>query len=159
MNLVIGQTYPATVVEILPFGAVVSLEDNSTELIHVSNIADCYITNISDFVGVGRTYLATACKGKKLDVELTLKPLHLKSSASKPSHQTNSRRDSRNYTKSFEGTSNRPNRSSNPHNRQKSSKSLDDMIAKSDTVFEDKFEHKLNLPPRNSRGSNKPRRR
>lgn len=79
MKLEIGKTYEVTVVKTLPVGAVVKMEDNTTELVHISNIADCYVSNVSDFVKVGQTYTATCEAGVKKPVQLTFKPLRLKS--------------------------------------------------------------------------------
>lgn len=83
MQLEIGKTYKVTVVKTLPVGAVVKMEDNTTELVHISNIADCYVSNVSDFVQVGKTYFATCEEGEKRPIQLTFKPLRLKSSVSR----------------------------------------------------------------------------
>ena len=77
MNLQIGNTYQVTVTEILPIGAVVTMEDNTTELIHISNIADCFVRNVGDYVSVGHSYTATCKEGKVHPAELSLIPLHL----------------------------------------------------------------------------------
>lgn len=79
MNLQIGNTYDVTVVKILPVGAVVRLEDGSTELVHISNIADCYISDVADFVSVGNEYVATCEEGNNRPIQLSFKPLGLKS--------------------------------------------------------------------------------
>lgn len=79
MNLEIGKQYNVTVVKILAVGAVVELDDKSTELIHISNIADCYVSDVADFVSVGREYVATCEEGVKKPIQLSLKPLRLES--------------------------------------------------------------------------------
>lgn len=79
MQLEVGKTYEVTVVKILPIGAVVEMEDGSTELVHISNIADCFVPDVADFVSVGKSYTATCREGKKRPIELTFIPLGLKS--------------------------------------------------------------------------------
>lgn len=79
MNLEIGRNYEVTVIKILPVGAVVELEDSSTELVHISNIADCYIADVADFVSVGEKYVATCEEGTKKPIQLSFRPLDLKS--------------------------------------------------------------------------------
>lgn len=81
MQLEVGRDYDVTVVKILPVGAVVELEDKSTELVHISNIANCYVRDVADFVSVGETYVATCEEGKNRPVQLTFLPLNLKSQA------------------------------------------------------------------------------
>ena len=80
MNLEVGKQYNVTVVKVLPIGAVVELEDKSTELVHISNIADCFVADVADFVTVGNNYVATCEEGPKKPLQLTFKPLGLKSS-------------------------------------------------------------------------------
>lgn len=79
MNLEIGKQYNVTVVKILSVGAIVELEDKTTELIHISNIANAYIEDVSHFVSVGKEYVATCEEGVNRPIQLTLKPLDLKS--------------------------------------------------------------------------------
>ena len=78
MNLVAGNTYTVTVIRIESFGAVVELEDKTTSLIHISNIADRFVKSVGDYLSVGDTYEATAIEGKVKPIELTLAPLGLK---------------------------------------------------------------------------------
>lgn len=106
MNLEVGKQYNVTVTQILPVGAVVELEDKTTELVHISNIANCYIANIADFVSIGNQYVATCESGTKKPLVLSFKSLNLKSTNYKP----------------------KPPRSSKLNNQPKH-KSIDDMIA------------------------------
>ena len=53
-----GQVVEVVVTGIAKFGAFVSLEDGSTGLIHISEISDCYIQDISSFLKVGEKYKA-----------------------------------------------------------------------------------------------------
>lgn len=91
MQLEIGKTYEVTVVDTLPVGAVVEMEDGKTELVHISNIADCYVRNVADFVSIGQKYVATCEEGLKRPIQLTFKPLRLESNA----RHLNNRRGSR----------------------------------------------------------------
>ena len=53
-----GQVVEVVVTGIAKFGAFVSLEDGNTGLIHISEISDCYIQDISSFLKVGEKYKA-----------------------------------------------------------------------------------------------------
>ena len=53
-----GQVVEVVVTGIAKFGAFVSLEDGSTGLIHISEISDCYIQDISSFLKIGEKYKA-----------------------------------------------------------------------------------------------------
>ena len=77
MELTKGMTYSCKVVSIVNAGAVVELEDSSTCLIHLSNIAAGYVKSASDFVEVGKNYQAKCVIGKAKPLELSLKHLKL----------------------------------------------------------------------------------
>ena len=79
MKLQIGESYKVTVVKIMPFGAIVELEDGTQALVHISKIANCYIEDIGDFISVGREYTATAVASDIKPVELSFLDLGLKS--------------------------------------------------------------------------------
>ena len=70
MELVIGNKYECKATKILPYGAVMEMEDGSTQLLHISNISYKYVSDVEDFIQVGKTYTVRAVKGK---VEITLK--------------------------------------------------------------------------------------
>lgn len=78
MDLVLGNVYNATPEKFLPYGAVVRMDDGSTALIHVSKISPNYVHDPSEYLELGHTYIATAVKGSKHPVELSLIPLHLR---------------------------------------------------------------------------------
>lgn len=73
MKLVPGTIYEGVAEQILPFGVVMKFEDNSTHLVHISNIADKYIKNIEDEVKIGMAYDMIAIVGKTKPVELSMK--------------------------------------------------------------------------------------
>lgn len=80
MELTVGSNYGVTVKRILDkVGIIVEMEDKSTELIHISNIAPCYVADINHFVSVGDEYVARCEEGKDRPVQLTLKHLQLAS--------------------------------------------------------------------------------
>lgn len=72
-----GQVVEVVVTGIAKFGAFVSLEDGSTGLIHISEISDCYIQDISSFLKVGEKYKAMIIgKGEKENTyQLSIKKL------------------------------------------------------------------------------------
>lgn len=73
MRLVIGDVYTCKAKEILKFGAIMEFEDGSTQLLHISNIAEGFIKNIEDYITVGETYKVLAIKGAHHPVEITMK--------------------------------------------------------------------------------------
>ena len=73
MTLQPGATYNVTVVKILPYGAVVEMEDKSTQLVHISNISDKFVRDVADFVSVGRQYKVDCIEGKVKPLELSMK--------------------------------------------------------------------------------------
>ncbi len=79
MELALGQKYQVKVVKITPRYIVVSMPDDTTEIIHISQIANCFVKYTSDFVSVDQTYEAEAVEGNNRPVELSLKHLDLKS--------------------------------------------------------------------------------
>ena len=72
-----GQVVEVVVTGIAKFGAFVSLEDGSTGLIHISEISDCYIQDISSFLKVGEKYKAMIIgEGEKANTyQLSIKKL------------------------------------------------------------------------------------
>ena len=48
-----GDITKASVTDIKPYGAFVTLDDEYSGLIHISEIVDGYIRNINDFINVG----------------------------------------------------------------------------------------------------------
>lgn len=73
MELVIGNKYECKATKILPYGAVMEMEDGTTQLLHISNISYKYVSDVGEFIQVGKTYTVRAVKGKVRDVEITLK--------------------------------------------------------------------------------------
>lgn len=73
MKLYIGERYVGTVTEIKPYGAVLTFEDDSTQLLHISHFSDEYVQNIADFVNVGDSLEVYAIPGKVKSVELTIR--------------------------------------------------------------------------------------
>lgn len=119
--LEIGKTYIVTVKRITPKGTVVTLEDNTTEFIHVSRISSEYVTDVSEYVSVGDILQAECIKGTVHPAELSLLNLHL-------SRQTKGVKPTRLHNASV-------------YNKSKTSKpaTLDDMIARSNKVLSDKL--------------------
>ena len=55
MQLAIGDVLEGKVTGITKFGAFVKLDNNTTGLVHISEVADTYVKEISDFLNVGDT--------------------------------------------------------------------------------------------------------
>ncbi|MBE7044286.1 MAG: S1 RNA-binding domain-containing protein [Ruminococcaceae bacterium] len=62
MALEVGEIVEAKVSNIMPFGAFVSLPDNKTGLIHISEVASTYVENIHDHIKVGDVVKAKIVK-------------------------------------------------------------------------------------------------
>ena len=80
MKIKLGEEYEVTVERIITCGCIVRLKDNSTQLIHISQISDKFVKAISDFVHVGDKYVAKAVQPTGLPLQLSIK--HSTSSAS-----------------------------------------------------------------------------
>lgn len=80
MKLEVSKEYKVTVEKILDkIGVVVRMEDNTTELVHISQIADAFVADPAEFVSVGQELKSTCVEGKVKPAELSFKPLGLKS--------------------------------------------------------------------------------
>jgi len=55
MSIKVGEIVEGKVSNIMPFGAFISLPDNKTGLVHISEVATDYIKNISERLKVGDT--------------------------------------------------------------------------------------------------------
>lgn len=77
MELKLGQTYKVKVIKLIQYGCIVKLEDNSTELIHLSQISNQFVNNVEEFVNVGDMFDAKGVSGTKNPVQLSLKHLNL----------------------------------------------------------------------------------
>lgn len=73
MKLTIGQTYEVEVVKVLSYGAIVKMEDNSTQLLHISNISEKFVRDVNDFVKVGEKIKVDCIEGKVKPEELSIK--------------------------------------------------------------------------------------
>ena len=135
MDFQIGNKYKVKVVKIIKVGAIVELEDGTTELIHLSNVSNQYVSRIDDFISVGDTYEATCQEGKTKPTELTLRPLNLTCKVDEL-HST-FRRDK--FQSKCDET--KVAEISNSHVTESNNSNLDRMIACMNQDFEDKMEN------------------
>lgn len=77
MNFEIGKTYEGEVIEIRSYGAILRMADNTTALLHISNIADHFVHDIEKFIHLGDTYTVTAVPGKVRAIDLILKKVDI----------------------------------------------------------------------------------
>lgn len=73
MKLEVGKTYEVEVVKILSYGAIVKMSDNTTQLIHISNISDKFVRDVNDFVKLGSKIKVDCIEGKVKPEELSIK--------------------------------------------------------------------------------------
>jgi len=55
MSLEVGSVVEGKVISITKFGAFIQLPDGNTGLVHISEVADQYVTNVSDFLKENQT--------------------------------------------------------------------------------------------------------
>ena len=71
---IIGKTVEGSITNITNFGAFVSIEGNEEGLVHISEIANEFITDISDFVSVGdKVKVKVLARNEKKKLELSIK--------------------------------------------------------------------------------------
>ena len=61
----IGQISSATVVRIMPYGAIVRLEEGTVGLVHISEIADCFVEDIHKYCSEGAPVTVRVLRGKR----------------------------------------------------------------------------------------------
>lgn len=128
MEFNVGDKHRVTVQKILNGGIIVSLDNGETEFIHKSKISNDFIVNIEDFVSIGDVYTASVIVGKNMPTELTLREdNHIGIKAQAKPH-TNTSKSVNLATKSTYTPA--PN---------KSPATLEEMIANSTKVMQDKL--------------------
>ncbi|CDQ37761.1 MULTISPECIES: S1 domain-containing RNA-binding protein [Virgibacillus] len=99
MSIEVGSKLQGKVTGITNFGAFVELEQGTTGLVHISEVADNYVKDINDHLSVG-----DEVKVKVINVEKDGKiGLSIKKAVDKPKRQ----RDNRERMESFESKMNR----------------------------------------------------
>ena len=73
MKLTVGETYEVEVIRVLKYGAIVKMSDDTTQLLHISNISERFVRDVNDFVKVGDKIKVDCIKGKVKDEELSIK--------------------------------------------------------------------------------------
>ena len=78
MNYRTGQVVEGKITGIQPYGAFVFLDHNTSGLIHISEISDGYVRDITDYVQVGETVEVKIIDydAKMHQAKLSLKALH-----------------------------------------------------------------------------------
>lgn len=80
-----GEKYQVLIEQILPIGAIVRMPDGTTELIHISQIANTFVDKVDNFVSLGQQYEAQVVEGQgKKPLQLSLKHLGLKNPNARP---------------------------------------------------------------------------
>jgi S1 RNA binding domain protein len=69
-----GQIARGTVVHLMPYGALVRLEDGTTGLVHISEIDQSFVHNVADHINKGDTVIVKVlASGEKGKTELSIK--------------------------------------------------------------------------------------
>ena len=69
-----GEVLDGVVTGITSFGAFVRLPDSSEGLVHISEVADTYVSNIENFISLNETVkIKVLCKNKKGKYDLSIK--------------------------------------------------------------------------------------
>lgn len=150
MTLEIGSIYHVKVIKLLDKAIVVRLLDNSTELIHVSKIANAFVKAPEEYVSIDDEFDAVGVKGQTKPVELSLRHLDLKkfnATIAEPKIiNPNSKQKPKQHSKLSQNASNPP----KPiHSKLDRKLSLDEMIKKSNKQFEDKFRDRKDFTKKN----------
>lgn len=140
MTLEIGSTYHVKVIKLLDKAIIVRLTDNSTELIHVSKIANAFVQSPEEYVSLDDEFDAIGVKGLTKPVELSLKHLELKKFNSKL-HETECT-DPIVKQQRYKASHNSANLTKSAQAKSERKLSLDDMIKTSNKSYEDKFRGK-----------------
>ena len=128
MEFNVGDKHKVTVQKILNGGIIVSLDNGETEFIHKSKISNDFIVNIEDFVSIGDVYTASVIVGKNMPTELTLREdNHIGIKAQAKPHTNTSKLDNLATKSTYTSAPN------------KSPATLEEMIANSTKVMQDKL--------------------
>ena len=132
------QHYNLTVIKILERGAVctVSGVDNRTGFVHISKIANFFVSNIADFVTVGDTYDGICLDPEKFNFSLLHLDLQKKQSADTEKIEKHEKPEKPIRQETAKKTTQPPSERK-PYSRPKIY-SLDDMIARADASLKDK---------------------
>lgn len=134
MELIIGNDYKVVVTKIIQSGIIVELEDKSTQLIHISNLSDKFVSDINLMFAVGDVANATAIAGKVKPVELSIKAYSAKHTEPTINYQRTKPTYKQVYNK--------------PADKQADKQAdLDDMINKMNSDYESKFGRRFDKKP------------
>lgn len=78
MAIKVDVLYTVRIKKFIKAGVIVELADGSTELVHVSNIANTYVADPGEFLIISEYYQALGVPGKAKPVELSFKYLNLR---------------------------------------------------------------------------------
>lgn len=72
MELTVGQIVEGKVKSITNFGAFIALSENQTGMVHISDVANTFVSNIRDFLTEGETVkvMVTAIDGNKINLSM-----------------------------------------------------------------------------------------
>lgn len=135
-----GEKYQVKVESIIPIGAVVRMPDNRTELIHISQIASCFVDSVENFVSVGETYEAEVVEGQgKKPIQLSLKHLGLtnRSHKDRPQKRVHSK-DSHSQTRYNKPSINHPSQVEYARFAHEDKHDLESMIQRAQKDLDDK---------------------
>lgn len=150
MTLEIGSIYHVKVIKLLDKAIIVRLPDNSTELIHVSKIANAFVKAPEEYVSIDDEFDAVGVKGQTKPVELSLRHLDLKKFNAKIAEPKIIDPPSKQKPKQHSKLSQNASNSTKPIPSKIGRKlSLDEMIKKSNKQFEDKFRGRKDFTKKN----------
>lgn len=72
MELTVGQIVEGTVKTITNFGAFIALPENKTGMVHISDVANTYVSDIHDYLTEGQTVkvMVTGLDGNKINLSM-----------------------------------------------------------------------------------------
>lgn len=87
MQLEVGAVYEGKVTGITKFGAFVSLPEGKSGLVHISEIANKYVSDINEYVAVGQSVKVCVIGIKDGKINLSMKRAETPAAAPKPNHR------------------------------------------------------------------------
>ena len=84
MELTVGAIYEGKIKSITNFGAFVSLPENNTGLVHISEVANTYVSDIREHLTEGQDVKVVVISMEGRKVNLSIKRLEAKPQESKP---------------------------------------------------------------------------
>ena len=96
MELTVGEILEGKVKSITNFGAFISLPDNNTGLVHISEVANTYVSDIREHLSEGQDVKVMVISTDNGKLNLSIKRLEVRPQRTEPRRESNQSRPARN---------------------------------------------------------------